>query len=115
MTNQEYFSLFSEAMKKKKIIRFENSNNRDDYQTYAIRETREGCVFFCLIETFFKSETNQNTWETGSLSSFHEFHAVKGAETDTLVLTDKTYVPREGYHEKLPILASEESAWVTVT
>jgi len=114
MTNQEYFSLFSESMNKKKIIRYENSSNRDDYQTYAIRETPEGYVFFCLVETFFRTGLNENTWKTGSLSSFHELTVVKGASIRSLYLTDENFIPRKNYKERLPVLAPSESGWQTV-
>ena len=114
MTNQEYFSLFSESMNKKKIIRYENSSNRDDYHIYAIRETQEGYVFYCLVETFFRTGLNENTWKTGSLSSFHELTFVKGASTSSLYLTDETFTPRQGYKERLPLLAPSESGWKTV-
>ncbi|MEO6684377.1 MAG: hypothetical protein ABIN24_00365 [Dyadobacter sp.] len=114
MTNEEYFSLFSEAMNKKKIIRYENSNSRDDYYIYAIRETPEGYVFFCLMETFFKAADNQEGWKTGSLSSYHEFRLVRGATISSLNLTNEIFAPRSNYKEKLPVIAQEEKAWLTV-
>jgi len=114
MTNQEYFSLFSEAMNKKKIIRYENSKSRDDYQVHALRETPEGYVFFCLVETFFRNEMDRVSWKTGSLSSFHELQIVKGATTDTLRLTNENYIPRKNYREKLPVVAPEEASWQLV-
>lgn len=114
MTNEEYFSLFSEAMSKKKIIRYENSNSRDDYYIYAIRQTPEGYVFFCLMETFFKAGENNDGWKTGSLSSYHEFRSVRGATLSFLKLTDDHFTPRSNYKENLPVLAPDESAWITV-
>lgn len=109
MTNQEYFNLFSESLNTRKIIRYENENSRDDYHTYAIRESPEGYVFYCLIETFFRTGMNANTWKTGSLSSFHELSSVKGATAETLYLTSETFFPRQDYKEKL-----SEPGWRTV-
>ncbi|GLU53688.1 hypothetical protein [Dyadobacter frigoris] len=114
MTNQEYFSLFSEAMNNKKIIRYENSNSRDDYYAYAIRETPEGYIFFCLMETFFKAGENKEGWKTGSLSSYHEFRSVRGVTLSSLNLTNEIFTPRSNYKEKLPVLAQNESSWLTV-
>ncbi|WP_159473432.1 hypothetical protein [Dyadobacter sp. 3J3] len=114
MTNEEYFSLLSEAMKKKKVIRYENSSSRDDYYTYAIRETSEGYVFFCLMETFFKAGDNKEGWKTGSLSSYHEFKVIRGATLSSLILTNEIFIPRNNYKEKLPLLAQQESTWFTV-
>jgi hypothetical protein len=114
MTNEEYFSLFSEAMNKKKIIRYENSNSRDDYYIYAIRETPDGYVFFCLMETFFKAGGNDEGWKTGSLSSYHEFRSIRGAAHSSLILTDEIFTPRSNYKEKLPVLAQQEMPWLTV-
>lgn len=114
MTNEEYFSLFSEAMNKKKIIRYENSSSRDDYYTYAIRDTPEGYVFFCLMETFFKAGDNKEGWKTGSLSSYHEFRSVRGATPSSLILTKETFTPRSSYKENLPVAAHNKSIWLTV-
>jgi len=114
MTNQEYFSLFSEAMNKKKIIRYENSTSRDDYQVHALRETPDGYVFFCLIETFFRNEMDHTSWKAGSLSSFHELQIVKGATADTFYLTNENYIPRENYKERLPVLSPQEANWKLV-
>lgn len=114
MTNEEYFSLFSEAMNNKKVIRYENSNSRDDYYIYAIRQTPQGFVFFCLMETFFKAGDNKEGWKTGSLSSYHEFRSIKGAELSSLTLTNEIFTPRSNYKEKLPVIAQEESFWSTV-
>lgn len=114
MTNEEYFSLFSEAMNTKKIIRYENSNSRDDYYIYAIRETPEGYVFFCLMETFFKAGDNKEGWKNGSLSSYLEFRSIRGATLSTLILTNEIFTPRGNFKEKLPVIAQSESAWLTV-
>ena len=114
MTNEEYFSLFSEAMNMKKVIRYENSNSRDDYYTYAIRQTPEGYVFFCLMETFFKAGDNKKGWKTGSLSSYHEFRSIKGATLSSLKLTSEIFIPRSNYKDNIPVIAQGESSWSTV-
>jgi hypothetical protein len=114
MTNQEYYDLFSEAIQNKKIIRYENSTSRDDYSIYAIRKTPEGYVFFCLLETFFRKAENREGWKTGSLSSYPEFHSIKGAARETLQLTSETFTPRKNFEEKLPVLGYDESQWVVV-
>ncbi|MCF0058540.1 hypothetical protein [Dyadobacter sp. CY356] len=114
MTNEEYYGLFSEAMNKKKIIRYENSSSRDDYYIYAIRETPEGYVFFCLMETFFKAGDNHEGWKTGSLSSYHEFRSIRGATFSSLILTDEIFTPKSNYKEKIPVLAHKEALWLTV-
>jgi hypothetical protein len=114
MTNQECFNLFSEAIKKKRIVRYENSNNRDDYFIHAIRETPDEYVFFCLIKTFFRSGHNTDTWKTGFLSSYHEFSLIKGAATDTLYLTNESFSPAADYKDKLPVLGFGESKWKTI-
>jgi hypothetical protein len=114
MTNQEYFNLFSEAIKKKRIVRYENISSRDDYYIHAIRETPEGYVFFCLVKTFFRSGHNTNTWKTGFLASYHEFSLIKGVSIDTLHLTDESFSPALDYKNKLPVLGLEESKWKTI-
>jgi len=112
MTNQEYFGLFSVSMNKKKIIRYENENSRDDYHVYAYRYTPDGFIFFCRIETFFRTAPNENSWKTGSLSSFHELSFVQGATSDTFYLTNETFRPAEFIQYPL-ISGPEESAWIT--
>ncbi|TLV02690.1 hypothetical protein [Dyadobacter luticola] len=114
MTGQEYFALFSEAMRTKRIIRYENETSRDDYHTYGIRETPMGYMFFCLLETFFRRGRNADSWIPGSLTSYHEFDEVQGATTSTLILTDKKFEPIQGYREKLPGLVNGSHGWITV-
>jgi hypothetical protein len=114
MTNQECFNLFSEAIKKKRIVRYENSNSRDDYSILALRKTPDGYVFFCFVQTFFRSGHNADTWKTGFLSSYHEFSLIKGAAVETLRLTDESFSPAEDYKNKLPFLGFGESNWETI-
>jgi len=113
MTVQEMYALFSKAMNEKRIIRYDNNTSRDDYHTYAIRKTQSGYLFFCLLETFFKT-TNNSGWLPGSLKSYHEFAAVKGATTQTLYLTSEQYTPVKNFNEKLPKLITGEESWITV-
>jgi hypothetical protein len=114
MTTEEYFALFSKAMREKRIIRYENSGSRDEYHTYAIRETPMGYIFFCLLETYFKTGINLNEWLTGSLRSFHEFSMVRGATVESLCLTDDFFEPVVNYREMLPALESGENGWQTL-
>lgn len=113
MTAQEYYALFSRAMLEKKIVRYENSTSRDDYHTYAIRETPQGFIFFCLLETFFRTHKNLDSWFAGSLKSFHEFQFVQGATKETLHLTGQHYTLPTDYKEKFPPLEAADSNWKT--
>ena len=115
MTGQEYYSLFSEAMKKRRIIRYENETSRDDYHTYAIRETPFGYVFFCLLETFFRTGKGLDSWIKGSLVSYHELQNVQGADINSLIITNEIYVPRFNYNQMLPVLKEGEPVWITVS
>ena len=109
MTNEEYFSLFSEAMNKKKIIRYENSNSRDDYYIYAIRETPDGYVFLLFNGNVFQSGGNDEGWKNGSLSSYLEFRSIRGAALSSLILTNEIFHPRSNYKEKLPVIAQRSA------
>ena len=114
MTTQAYYELFSKAMKERKIVRYENSTSRDDYHTYAIRETGFGHIFFCLLETFFRTGKDMDSWINGSLKTFHQFHTVKGATAETLCLIDDHFVPVANYKENLPAIEVGEKNWITV-
>ena len=114
MTNQEHYALFSSALKNKKIVRYENSLSRDDYAVYAIRKMPEGHMFFCRVETFFRSGPYSGQWQEGSLSSFHEFYLIKGAESGSLQLTDNSFVPIPDYKNMLPVLEAADLPWQTV-
>jgi adenosine/AMP kinase len=113
MTEQAYFELFSEAMKTKRIIRYENDTSRDDYHTYAIRETSAGHVFFCLLETFFRRDKNTDSWIPGSLKAYHEFGHIAGATSASLVLTNEHFDLLPDYRDRLPV---QEGAgfWQTI-
>ena len=114
MTGQEYYALFSKAMNEKRIIRYENETSRDDYHTYAIRETSMGYMFFCLLETFFRTGKNLDQWIEGSLKSFHEFRIVKGAGRETLYLTEENYNVDLNYKKNLPAILPGETSWITI-
>lgn len=114
MTAQECYTLFHKAMMEKRIIRYENETSRDDYHTYAIRETPMGYMFFCLLETFFRTGKNLDSWIAGSLKSFHDFHTVQGATIESLQLTNEHFVPVSDYKERLPKIVIGGAAWVTV-
>lgn len=113
MTGQAYFELFSKAMRTKRIIRYDNEASRDHYHTYAIRETPTGYLFFCLLETFFRREKNADIWIPGSLTSYHEFGTIQGAEESSLILTTEIYYPRPDYKKRLPI-SDGFGEWITV-
>ncbi|TDE15404.1 hypothetical protein [Dyadobacter psychrotolerans] len=114
MTGQEHYALFSKAMNENRIVRYENETSRDDYHTYAIRETAMGYMFFCLLETFFRTGKNLDSWIAGSLRSFHEFRIVKGASIDTLYLTEENYQINPNYKKNLPVILPGESNWITI-
>ena len=114
MTAQECHALFQKAMNEKRIVRYENETSRDDYHTYAIRETPMGYMFFCLLETFFRTGKNLDSWMKGSLKSFHDFHSVKGATIESLQLTNEHFVPVSDYKARLPRIGITDSAWITV-
>jgi len=114
MTTQAYYELFSKAMKERKIVRYENSTSRDDYHTYAIRETSFGYIFFCLLETFFRTGKNKDNWIDGSLKTFHQFHIVKGATAETLRLIDDHFAPVVNYKANLPAIEIGEKNWITI-
>jgi len=114
MTAQECYALFHTAMIEKRVVRYENDTSRDEYHTYAIRETPMGHMFFCLLETFFRTGKNLDTWINGSLKSFHDFHSVQGATVESLQLTNEHFVPVPDYRDRLPKVVIGESPWVTV-
>lgn len=113
MTNDEYFKLFSEAMKSKKIVTCENTLSRDDYHIYGMRKTASGYSFFCLIKSFFRADEN-TAWYPDNLSSLHVFEKINGGNTQNLVLTDKTFIVPENYHDLLATLPESGPAWQTL-
>ena len=114
MTAQEYYDLFSKAMMERKIVRYENSTSRDDYHTYAIRETQFGYIFFCLLETFFRTGENLDSWINGSLKTFHQFTSVRGAARETLKITNEHFTPMANYKGKLPVIETGALKWITI-
>ena len=114
MTGQEYFALFSDAMRGKRIIRYENETSRDDYHTYAIRNSSEGYQFFCLLETFFRRAKNSDSWIPGSITSYHTFSQIQGITQSSLILTYELFTPMPDYKIRLASKSGLLDNWITV-
>jgi hypothetical protein len=113
MTNYGCESLFLTAMDEKRIVCYENRGSKDHYHIHAYRRTGDSVRFFCLVESFFRSQ-DDSRWLEGSIRAFHEFSEVLGATVASLVLTDESFEVETDYRLQLPILSEADEKWITV-